>query len=684
VRAAAALAVAILVVLDAGPALAPAVAAPALGSRAVRIAAASASLETPGETDRVSFETDGSETTQRSGSAAISASGQYVVYREALPDATGVDLGRIMLRDRVAGTTTEVARGSVVVGLAVAVTAVSDPAISGDGRWVAFVAGNPDATANSRTIRLWDSQTSQITSPLGQVRGWADQPALSGDGRYLAFRTNASLTGSDANERADVYVLDRQSGGFDRVSTSTDGKGGLRGDSGEPAISSDGRWVAFSSNAILLVSAPVPSGQGQVYLRDRSLATTVLVSATPLGGGGAGSSGGPSIAADGSIVAFSSSAADLVPGDTNGFLDVFAWASRSHVVTRVSVSSSGAQANGASGLPSITGDGSQVAFASTASNLVPNDTNGAAGISARQGGLDIFVRNLGTKQTSRISVGPGPVEANGSSTAPSADADGAVIAFESDATNLVAGDQNQVRDVFVRIRPPGAALAPNPADFGTLSGGSKPPPPKTVTVTSTGVVPLAVSGVTIGGADAASFAILSDKCTGRQLAPGATCPIVVGVTATTAGQLAAQLLVADSAPGSPHAAALTALVLGVGAPPKISISPRVGPPGTVVAVTGSNFAAGQPVTLVWSAGITPQPLSAVVAGPDGTLHAQVLVLPHDILGKRTLTATSIVNGTPGVPATAAFLVVPDTAQPPTSPYVHILVVGMGRPLIWRR
>ena len=549
---------------------------------------------------------------------------------------------------------------------------------------MAFVAGNPDLAANSRGIRLWDRQTGQTSSPLGQVDGWADQPALSGDGRYLAFRTNAALTPSDANGSDDVYVLDRQTGGFDRVSTSTGGKGGLRGDSGQPAISSDGRWVAFSSSAILLVSAPVPSGQTQVYLRDRSLATTVLVSATPGGGGGAGSSASPTIAADGSIVAFSSSAADLVPGDTNGFLDVFTWTRRSRAVSRVSVSSSGAQANGASGLPSITGDGSQVAFASAASNLVPGDTNGAAGISARQGGFDIFVRNLAAKQTSRISVGPGPVEANGSSTAPAADADGAVIAFESDATNLVAGDQNQLRDVFVRIRPPGASVAANPTDFGTLSGGSKPPAPRTVTVTSTGIVPLAISSVSIGGADAASFAILSDKCSGKVLAPGAACPIVVGVTATTAGQVTAQLLVADSAPGSPHAATLTALVLAVGAPPKISISPKVGPAGTVVVVTGSNFAAGQPVALVWSAGITPQPLSPIVAGTDGSLHAQVLVIPHDVLGKRTLTATSVVNGTPGVPATGTFLVVPDTAQPPSSPYVHILVRGMGRPLIWRR
>ena len=683
--AAAALAVALLVALD-GVVLVPAAAAPVapLTTAPAQLAAPGDSLETPGETDRISFETDGSQTTQPSGSAGISADGRFVVYREALADPSGLDLGRIMLWDRVAGTTTEVARGAVVIGAAFVASAVSAPAISGDGRWVAFVSGNPDPAAGARSVRLWDRTTGTTTSPLGQINGWADQPALSGDGRYLAFRTNAALVATDTNQFADVYVLDRRSGATELVSVATSGRPGARGDSGEPAISSDGRRVAFTSAALFLVNASVPAGQTQVYLRDRSAGTTVLVSAGPGGAAGTGSSSHPSISANGSVVAFQSAAADLVPGDTNGALDVFTWTTRGGTVTRVSVSSAGDQGNGASAQPSITGDGSQVAFVSGASNLVPGDTNGSASLTARQGGFDIFVHNLSSGRTTRISVGPGPVQADGSSFAPAADGDGGVIAFESDATNLVTGDTNQLRDVFVRIRPSGLAVSPNPTDFGIVGGGSTPPKPKSVTITSDGIVAVAIKTVSITG-PAASFAILSDNCSGALLAPGATCTVVVGVALTATGQLTAQLEVTDSAPGSPHTATLTGLVLGTTqAVPKIVLSPEVGATGTVVMVSGSGFAAGQPVVFAWSAGITPQQLAPTVAAPDGSFQAQVLVLPHDLLGSRTLSATSVVSGAPGQPATAPFLVVPQTAQPPSSPFVHIAVSGIGRPLIYRR
>jgi Tol biopolymer transport system component len=677
----------LVLALDGGFALAPASAARVEPGPASTPAldAQGDSLETPGETDRVSFETDGSQLGTTSGSAAISADGRYVAYRTALV-VSGADVGRIMLRDRVAGTTTEVARGAVVAGLAVGVTAVSQPAISGDGRWVAFVAGNPDPAANARTVRLWDRTTGQATSPLGQVDGWTDQPALSGDGRYLAFRTNTALAPSDTNGSADVYVLDRQAGGFDRASTGPGGQGGFRGDSGEPAISSDGRFVAFSSSAFGLVAGSVPLGVRQVYVRDRSAATTRLVSAGPGGTPGSAASSSPSVSAAGSVVAFASLAPNLVPGDTNGVQDAFAWSAPAGSLTRLSVSTEGAQGNGPSFEPSVSGDGSQVAFASQASNLVPGDTNGGTSPSGAQGPADVFVHSLASGRTTRISIGPGPVQGNGSSLAPATDGDGGVVAFESDATDLVAGDTNGARDVFVRLRPAAIAISPDPTDFGVVSAGGTPPAPRTVTISSTGVIALTVQAVSVGGTAAGSFAVISDGCSGRVLVPGASCQVAVGISTATPGQLTAQLQVADTAPGAPHAATLTGLVLPPGQTgvPKIVLSPTVGPTGIVVIVTGTGFVAGQPVSLTWSPGITPQPLAPIQAAPDGTLQAQVLVLPGDVLGPRTLSASSVVNGTPGSPATADFLVVPQTAQPPSSALVRIAVRGIERPLIERR
>ncbi len=672
--------------LDWGPAIpATSAARVAGGGRAtVPLAAPGDSLETPGETDRVSFETNGSQLTTASSAAAVSADGRYVVYRTSLLSSGGIDLGRILLYDRVAGTTAEVARGAIGGQLAVIVTAVSEPAISGDGRWVAFVVGNPDPAAGSRTIRLWDRTTGQLSAPLPALEGYADQPALSGDGRYLAFRTNAALAQTDTNSFADVYVLDRQAGSFDQASVNSSGRSGFRGDSGQPAISADGRYVAFSSSALGLVSVATPTGQTQVYRRDRTGQATVLVSHAPDGSAGTQSSGQPSISGDGSVVAFSSLSPNLVTGDVNEMEDVFTWDAASQAIGLASASSAGGQGNGASLDPSLTGDGSQVAFASFASNLVPGDTNGAVGAAGAQGPSDVFVHALSSGRTTRISIGPGPSQANGASLAPAADADGGVVAFESDATNLVAGDTNGVRDIFVRVRPAGIAISPNPTDFGTI-GGTSPPAPRTVTITSTGVISLAIQSVTIGGAAAGSFGVISDGCSGSRLPPGGACQVTVAVSTATGGALTAQLQVADSAPGSPHAAMLTALVLGPGqsGAPRIVLSPTVGPPGTVVQVTGAGFVAGQPVALSWSIGITPQPLSPIQAAPDGTLQAQILVLPNDLLGKRTLSASSVVQGVPGPPATADFLVVPRTAQPPSSNLVRIAIRGFGEPLIFR-
>ena len=685
--AAAALAVALVVAVEGATGPAAVVAAPTVSPRGAATFATSPAdtFESPGETDRVSFDTDGSQLSTASGTAGVSADGRYVVFRTALMTPSGVDVGRILLRDRVAGTTTEVARGSQVAGIAVVTAAVSAPAISGDGRWVAFVIGNPDPAANVRAVDLWDRTTGQITQPLNQVDGWTDEPALSGNGRYLAFRTHVPLDPTDTNGFDDVYVIDRTNGTFDRVSTGLGGKGGYRGDSGQPSISSDGRWVAFTSSALGLVGQSVPGGQTtEVYLRDRTSKSTGLVSVRPDGSAGTGSSNSPSVSPSGPAVAFASFASDLVASDANGLEDVFLWSARTNAVTMVSVSTEGVQGNGASAQPSISGDGRVVAFASLASNLVPNDTNGGGGLNAREGRADVFVRDLARHRTARISIGPGPVQANNSSLLPATDGDGGVIAFESMASNLVANDTNGVRDVFVRVRPAGIGIAPNPTDFGIIGGGGPPPAPKKVTISSTGLIPLSITAISIGGAGASSFSIVADGCTGKRIAPGSSCQVVVGVSIASAGQQTARLQVADNAPAAPHSAKLTALALGAAGAPKITISPTVGPTGSVVVVTGSGFAAGQPVTLAWSVGITPTPLSPIVAGTDGSLHAQVLVLPNDEEGPRTLSAASMVGGAPGTPATAPFLVVAQTFQPPTSPLVRIAIKGVERPLIERR
>lgn len=175
---------------------------------------------------------------------------------------------------------------------------------------------------------------------------------------------------------------------------------------------------------------------------------TTRVSVATGGAQANGHSLAPVISKDGRFVAFYSDAPNLVAGDTNRARDVFVYDRQTGQTTRVSVAGDGSQANGDSFAPAISGDGRYVVFSSAASNLVPGDTNNAN---------DIFVRDRVANTTTQITygLGGGSARANAASYAPAISADGNVIAYESDATNLVADDVNGVRDIFVYDRGAG-------------------------------------------------------------------------------------------------------------------------------------------------------------------------------------------------------------------------------------
>ncbi|MEG3927831.1 calcium-binding protein [Microcoleus sp. D3_18a_C4] len=228
-----------------------------------------------------------------------------------------------------------------------------------------------------------------------------------------------------------------------RVSVDSAGNQGNNG-SGDPSISGDGRFVAFASRAPNLVPGD-SNASLDIFVRDLLTNTTTRVSVDSAGNPGNGESYVPSISGDGRFVVFASDAANLVAGDTNGSRDIFVRDTRSNTTTRVSVDSAGNQGNGISNpplsKPSISADGRFVAFVSTASNLVPGDTN------IRD---DIFVRDLSTNTTTRVSVDSAGNQGNNNSISTSISGDGRFVAFSSDATNLVPGDTNSSTDIFVR------------------------------------------------------------------------------------------------------------------------------------------------------------------------------------------------------------------------------------------
>lgn len=334
------------------------------------------------------------------------------------------------------------------------------PVLSGDNRFVGFVSAASNLVQGD-TNGVWDvfvrdrlnGATERVSVGPGGVQGDGDSgfyghylpipPAFSADGRYVAFESNATnLVANDTNDGADVFVHDRQTGITECVSVSP---GGTPGNSHSrlPAISPDGRWVVFQSFASDLVPGDTNMA-ADIFVRDRLNGTTECVSLNMLGAPSNLHNWGPcKISGDGRFVAFLSVASDLVPGDTNGYIDVFVRDRLNALTERVSVSTSGVQPNFDCGNCALSLDGRFVAFHSIASNLVAGDTNGA---------FDVFVHDRQSGSTERVSLDSSDVQGNLASFAPSISADGRFVAFESRASNLVSGDTNGSLDVFLRDR----------------------------------------------------------------------------------------------------------------------------------------------------------------------------------------------------------------------------------------
>ncbi len=369
--------------------------------------------------------------------------------------------------------------------------------MSSDGRYVVFysLAGNlvPDVEGGTYQVYLrdtWRDETTLISrSTAGEpANGGSDYPSISSDGRYVVFMSWAdNLVVGDTNGTDDVFLRDLQMQTTERVSLSpageehewpsefsslsTDGRyivyenydgniylrdrglsttitvtvgydGSPANDKSlDPVISPDGRFVVFSSEAYNLVEAPVSWGD-DIYLYDTTTGQTSLVSVTYDGNPGNGKSRNPKISADGRYVAFDSSSTNLIANDTNYNTDVFVRDLIAGETILASLSWDGIQAkNGYSEAPSISADGRYVAFQSRATNLVPGGTT--------QFNTNVYLRDLVDGATTLISKAPDGTEGNDVSTTPSLSLDGRFIAFTSSASNLVPDDIYGMEDVFL-------------------------------------------------------------------------------------------------------------------------------------------------------------------------------------------------------------------------------------------
>ena len=393
--------------------------------------------------------------------AQISAGGHFVVYTSTASNLVDGDtnwVADVFVHDRRTGETT---RASVDDAGNQGNSLSQFPRISAGGRFVAFesLASNlvDGDTNGALDVFVHDRQlgkTTRVSLTHGGVQGNSASgvPCLSGGGRFVAFESLASnLVPGDSNESTDVFVHDRQTGETTRVSTDSRGRQ-ADGPSAGSSVDGRGRYVAFESLASNLVDGDT-NRVSDVFVHDRQTGKTTRVSVDSRGRQANGGSAAPSLSGDGRFVGFGSYASNLVDGDTNQDIDVFIHDRQTGKTIRVSVDSQGRQANGSSGVPAVSADGRWVAFHSFASNLVDGDTNGS---------LDIFVHDRETGSTTRTSLTGRGLETNGPSRDSTVSVDGRFVAFESEASNLVARDNNGTVDVFVRDRgrnDPSAALS---------------------------------------------------------------------------------------------------------------------------------------------------------------------------------------------------------------------------------
>jgi cold shock CspA family protein len=403
--------------------------------------------------ERVSVASDGRQANGDSEAPSISSNGRIVAF---ISDATNLVSGDtngaqdVFVHDLDTGTTER-------VSVATAGTQGNDDcfslSLSADGRFVAFGSYASNLVANDTNtvidVFVHDRNTAttervSIASDGTEANDESFSPAISSDGRFVAFQSDATnLVLNDTNNKSDIFVHDRLTGSTERVSVNSDGKQ-ANGDSIAPAISDDGFFVAFASEATNLVAGDT-NNRADIFFNEWQKTTTKRI----VGPAEFNTAGGiiivaPAISPDAGFLGFPSSADDLVPGDTNNSFDTFLVDTDTRDAERLSVSSGGVQGNWDSSGPVVSSNNRYAAFSSIATNLVGQDNNGSE---------DVFVRDRDEGKTRRVSIAFDGAEGDDDSFSAVISGNGRYIAFTSFAENLVKNDTNGVLDIFVIPNP---------------------------------------------------------------------------------------------------------------------------------------------------------------------------------------------------------------------------------------
>jgi uncharacterized repeat protein (TIGR01451 family) len=515
--------------------------------------------------------------------------GRYVVFVSAASNLVPGDtngVGDVFVRDRQRRVTERVSVGlkgvegngdSNFLGIA------TDPSISDDGRYVAFKSeasnlvrgdrnGATDVFVRDRVAGV--TERVSVDSAEHEALGGGDDPAISPDGRFVAF-----VTGDfDTDFNFDVYLRDRVAGTTERVSVAADG-GDAQNSSDSPVVAvgpGGGAIVAFASSADNLV-ADDGNDASDVFVRDLTgpTPTTERVSVTsaeqpPAFAGGFGfGSRSPAISPDGRFVAFSSDAVNFTtPEQVRNFFDVFVRDRQAGTTELASPNAAGGEADAESEGPDISPDGRFVSFSSFANDLIAGRTDPDAFLQ------DAFVRDRMIASTELVSIANDDSDATFSGfdthvASGPVSADGLVSLMTTNADNLVPDDTNLNSDVYANDRRPAADVsltiedAPDPvAVRGTLT--------YTITLSNTGANPapgvevsdtLPVTVAFVNASPGCTHAAGTVRCTVGLVPAGQSAVVTINVTPRKAGTItntaSVGAAVPDPDPGDNTASVMT-------------------------------------------------------------------------------------------------------------------------------
>lgn len=398
----------------------------------------------------------------------LSGAGRYLVFSSlaanlVADDTNGVE--DIFVLDRDTG---QVSRVSVDSNGDQGNRASKRPRISTNGRYVVFESEATnlvsDDTNGVADVFRHDQQSGEtirvslIDNGSNESPAASSWPSISSDGDRIAFISESDLVGDDTNGYPDAYVRFVATEQTTRVST-------------DPAfadpdfatwkvvISGDGEWVAFESQANNIV--PGDTG-GQIDIFHRNIASGVTTRVLGLGGASPnGHADIEDISADGQLVLFQSHASNYVANDSNGLSDVYVFDASTGLVELISITPLGETGDGSSQFTRISGGGRYVVFGSNANDLVSPDTHLYG---------DVFIRDRVDLTLDIVSVSSGGIQGTARSDNPCISSSGSVVGFMSESDNLVAGDINRVRDVFVRD------MIATTTELGSLAGPGGPFP----------------------------------------------------------------------------------------------------------------------------------------------------------------------------------------------------------------